>query len=502
MPVPFKTSPLEYEQHLLFPSNLFNLLPDSHDCYLYKTLFEQLDTSSLESHYSRSGQNAYHPKHIVSLLIYAYSRSVFSSRQIETRCNEDLSFMYLAKMNGPNFRVRSDFRKDHADFFHHCFKQTVKLAMELNLASLGHISLDGSKFKANSSKHKAMSYKRLKEKEHALTVEIDALIAQAHRCDEEEDQAYKEQTGYEIPEDLAFKETRLAQVKEAKAALEARERQLNPGNAIEDKKQISFADKDARIMGKKGAYDYQYNGQISVDEDHQIIVGQHRSQQANDKQEVEPALESIEGTTGQLPEQLSADNGYMSGANLEALEASSIDVYIATNKGEKPAKSSLDDTQRRLIKADFDYDEVEDCFSCPGGQSLALKRQTKEGIKIYQGVASVCADCPYENRCCQSSKGEARTLQTDDKEGLRQQMNAKMETKEAKAVYKKRKVVVEPVFGQIKNSGFRQFSVRGREKVAGEFSLVCATHNMKKIVRAILSGLTRPEFEKLSLMYS
>ncbi len=160
MSPPFKVSPSEYNQHALFPSNIFTLLPDDHEYYVYQSLFEQIDTSILESQYSHMGQNAYHPKLIVSILIYAYSRGVYSSREIEKRCNEDLSFMLIAQMNCPNFRVLSDFRKDNAAFFHDCFKQTVKLAIELKLATLGHISLDGSKFKASSSKHKAMSYKK------------------------------------------------------------------------------------------------------------------------------------------------------------------------------------------------------------------------------------------------------------------------------------------------------------------------------------------------------
>jgi len=145
MTIPFKSSPVEFNQHLLFPSNIFDLLPKDNDCYLYTELFQMLDSSTIESSYQVKGQNAYHPKLIVSILIYAYSRGVFSSRQIERRCHEDLSFMFIAQMNCPNFRVLSDFRKNHGDFFQDCFKQTVKLAMELKLASLGHISLDGSK---------------------------------------------------------------------------------------------------------------------------------------------------------------------------------------------------------------------------------------------------------------------------------------------------------------------------------------------------------------------
>ncbi len=490
----FNPSPIELNQRLMFPANIFDVLSPDHECYLYQDIFKQLDTTELESRYSVQGQHAYHPKLIVSILIYAYSRGVFSSREIQRRCNEDLSFLYIAQMNCPNFRVLSDFRKEHAAFFRNCFTQTVKLAMELELASLGHISLDGSKFKANSSKHKAMSYGRLKAKELELTIEIDSLIKKANASDEEEDRAYQNQTGYEIPEDLQHKNKRLAKIKEAKAALEAREEALHPGQAIEDKKQISFADKDARIMGKKGSFDYSYNGQISVDSDTQIIVGQHLSQNANDQQELKPALRQVKESTGELPDKLSADNGYSSGANLEALDGQPIDAYIASDKGEKTAIVPLSESGRKLVKADFDYREADNIFICPGGQTLKMKHESKDGRRLYQGKAEMCAECPYHARCCKSKNAKARTISSDDKEPLRQEMNNKMEKATSKAIYKDRKVIVEPVFGQVKNTGFRGFSVRGKEKAAGEFSLVCTAHNIKKIVRSMLTGVVRPEY--------
>ena len=286
MPVPFKKNPLEFDQRLLFPPNIFDLLPSDHQCFVYEDIFKQLDTSEVERNYSVLGQNAYHPRLITGILIYAYSQGVFSSRQIEKKCHEDLGFIYISHLNCPNFRVLSDFRKDNYQFFKECFKQSVLLATGAGMVSLGHISLDGSKFKANTSKHKAMSYGRLKAKEKELTEEIEALLEKANRCDEEEDEEYHDKTGYEIPEELKIKEQRLAKIKAAKEALEKREQELNPGKEIEDKKQISFADNEARIMGKKGDFDYAYNGQISVDEDHQIIVGQHLTQNANDKQEL------------------------------------------------------------------------------------------------------------------------------------------------------------------------------------------------------------------------
>jgi len=165
MRIPFKNDPLDFKQRSLFPSYVFDLLPDNHDCFVYDDIFGQIDISSIEKNYSFFGQNAYDPRLIVGILIYAYSKCVFSSRQIEKRCHEDLSFMYISHRNCPNFRVLSDFRKDNPDFLKECFIQSALLAKELGMVSFGHVSLDGSKFKANSSKHKAMSYEYLKLRE-------------------------------------------------------------------------------------------------------------------------------------------------------------------------------------------------------------------------------------------------------------------------------------------------------------------------------------------------
>ena len=500
MQIPFKKDPVEFNQRALFPTNIFDLLPSDHPCYVYEDIFEQLDTSSVEEKFSIRGQNAYHPRLITSILIFAYTQGVFSSREIEKRCHEDLSFMFISHSNCPNFRVLSDFRKDNREFFKDCFKQSVLLAKEAGMVSLGHVSLDGSKFKANTSKHKAMSYGRLKSKEKELTQEIEALILKADKCDKEEDEDYKDNTGYEIPDELKIKEKRLAKIKEAKKALEKREKELNPGKTIENKKQISFADKDARIMGKNGNFDYSYNGQISVDEDNQIIVGQHLTQNANDKKEVKKALKEMKKTTDKLPDKMSLDNGYMSGNNLEAFEDKEIHVYIATGKGEKKDHRDIEDSNRKVKKSDFTYDEDKDCFVCPAGHTLGLKRHSNDGKKVYQGIKAECDACPYTARCCGSKKGQPRTINTDDKEPLRQEMIQKMEQQSSKEIYRKRKKIVEPVFGQIKNSGFRGFSLRGDEKVKGEFSLVCSVHNFRKIVKGILRGKVCLESGQLAPM--
>ena len=356
------------------------------------------------------------------------------------------------------------------------------------MVSFGHVSLDGSKFKANTSKHKAMSYEYLKLREEELVNQIKELMAQADQCDEGEDKDLRERSGFEIPDELKIKEERLAKIRAAKRALEKRENELNPGKEIDGKKQISFADKEARIMGKKGHYEYAYNGQISVDQKSQIIIGQHVSQNANDKKEVTPALEEIQETMGKLPEKMSMDNGYMSGANLEGLEQTSVDAYVATGREGKKDVRPLQDCNREIKKADFEYDSERDCFTCPGGQILELKREGEDGKRVFQAQREACEGCAYRGRCCKSEKGEPRTINTDDKEPLRQEMIDKMEQESSKEVYKRRKVIVEPVFGQIKNGGFRGFLLRGYRKVSGEFSLACAAHNFKKIVGAVLRG--------------
>ncbi len=488
MPIPFKKDPLAFNQRLLFPTYLFDLLPNDHECFIYDALFEQLDTFSVESKYSVVGQNAYHPRLITGILIYAYRKGIFSSREIEKRCHQDLAFMYISHMNCPNFRVLSDFRKDNAAFFKESFKQTARLAKEVGMVGLEHTSTDGSKFKADTSKHKAMSYGHLKAKEEELVKEIDEIMEKARQCDEAEDKEFGDKAGPELPEELKIKEKRLTKIRAAKEALEKREQEINPGKKIEDKKQISFADKEARIMGKKGHFEYAYNGQISVDQKHQIIVGEHLTQNENDKKEVGPALEQIQETTGQLPDKASFDNGYSSGSNLAELAGRGVDAYVATGKEGKEDPRAIDECEREIKKTDFTYHTEGNFFVCPSGHTIALKRSSEDGKRIYQAAREDCDGCPLKYRCCKSQKGEPRSIHTDDKEPLRQQMIEKMQAQEAKDIYKKRKEIVEPVFGQIKNSGFRGFHLRGFKKASGEFSLMCAVHNIKKIIGAIIRG--------------
>ena len=384
MPIPFKKDPAGYNQRKLLAENVFDLLPGDHDCFVYEDIFSQIDTTEIENKYSIRGQHAYHPRLITSILIYAYSQGVFSSRKIEKRCREDLSFMYISHANCPNFRVLSDFRKENYNFFKSCFVQSVTIAKNLGMVSLGHVSLDGSKFYASTSKHKAASYKRLKEAEERLAGEIEDLIKRADDTDSAEDKIYHNGKGYEIPEELKIKEKRLVKIKGVKKALEKREKKANPKKIIKDSSQISYADTEAKIMKVKGNFDYCYNGQISVDSKNQIIVGQHLTQSENDKTELKDALADIKKNTGLLPDKLILDCGYISAENITSLSNLNIDAYIAAGKGEKDI---FGQDSKKINKYHFNYNSAKDEFICPSGHVLKLKFIGKN--RVYKSEREV-----------------------------------------------------------------------------------------------------------------
>ena len=479
MPVPFKKDPTGYNQRQLLATNVFDLLPSDHDCFIYEDILFQIDTKSIEEKYSMIGQHAYHPGLITAILIYSYSQGVFSSRKIEKKCSQDLSFMYISHRNCPNFRVLSDFRKDNWKFFVECFRKSVKIASSLGMVSLGHVGIDGSKFMASTSKHKAASYSHLKANENKLKREIEELLKKAENEDAAEDKIYHNGKGYSIPDDLKIKEKRLEKIKKVKKELEKREEKENPDKKIDSKKQISYADTQARMMKSRDSFEYCYNGQISVDSKNQIIVGQHLTQNANDKNELKKEVDEIEKNTDKTPDKISADSGYRSSDNILLIENAKIDGYIATGKGEK---DNSEDTNKKIGKSQFSYDSKKDIFICPAGHILELKSIGKK--RVYKAAERVCEGCSLKNKCS-AKKGNTATIDTDESGIILAVMAEKMKKDSSKEIYAKRKIIVEPVFGQIKTGGFRRFSLRGFKKAGGEFSLVCAVSNFKKIVNMI-----------------
>ena len=422
------------EQNLLLPPSLREWLPDDHLAYFVSDIVDQLDLSAIETVYEEDdrGQPPYHPRMMTKILLYGYCVGVFSSRKIQKHLVEDVAFRVLAAGNQPDFRTISDFRKQHLKALEDLFQQMLRLTLETGAMKLGRVALDGSKFKANASKHKAMSYGRMDETEKRLRAEVRELLSQAEATDKEEDKRYgRDRRGDELPEELQRRETRIARIQEAKRALEerAREQAKNEGKDLEKaqptaKSQYNFTDPESRIVKGADGFVQGYNTQIAVEPAFQLIVGQQVTQAANDKQQLVPLVEKIEEQCGQKPQGVVADSGYCSEENLKYLNKQRIEGFVATE--------------------------------------METHGQRREPCK--RGPLA---------------KGASRV----------EQMARKLQTQAGAAIYATRKCIVEPVFGQIKQGrGFRQFLLRGLKKVRGEWALICMTHNILKFHKIICSG--------------
>jgi transposase len=422
------------DEDLLLPPSLREWLPEKHLAYFVSDVVDHLDLSEMDAVYGneKRGQPPYDPQMMTKVLVYGYCVGVFSSRRIERRLVEDIAFRVLAAGNQPNFRTISDFRKIHLQTLEGLFEQVLKIALEAGAMQVGRVAVDGTKVKANASKHKAMSYDRMKEKEKDLKAEVKQLLEQAAAADAEEDAAYgPDRRGDELPAELERRETRIKKIKEAKRALEARAREKAAAEGADpkqaqpkDKDQYNFTDPESRIMKGADGFVQAYNAQAAVEPNLQLIVGQTVTQATNDKEQLLAMVGVMQQQSGQRPEEVLADSGYCSEKNLEALDSEQhperrIKGYVATERQK--------------------HDEYKE--PCPRGPL---------------------------------PKGATRV----------DRMRRKLKTKAGKAVYAARKAIVEPVFGQIKQArGFRQFLLRGIDKVRGEWSLLCLTHNILKIYR-------------------
>jgi transposase len=418
------------EQDLLLPPSLRDWLPEGHLAYFVSDVVDQLDLSAIEGYYEQEerGYPPYHPGMMVKVLVYGYCVGVFSSRKLQKHLQEDVGFRVLAAGNQPDFRTLSDFRKLHLEALQGLFEQVLQMALELGAVKLGRVAIDGSKVKGNASKHKAMSYGRMKEDEKRLKQEVQQLLAEAERTDGEEDARLGNQSGDELPAELQRREERLQRIRQAKRALEKRIREEaaakgdDPASSKpEAKAQYNFTDPESRILKGADGFVQGYNAQIAVESETQLIVGQTITQAANDKQQLLPMIDHVEQQAGQRPEEVVADNGYASEENLEGAEAAQIEVYVAVGRDKHNQRQSR----------------------CPRG--------------------------PLPKTATRMDR-----------------MRRKLKTKVGRAIYATRKTIVEPVFGQIKQAqGFRQFLLRGLKKVQGEWALVCMAHNVLKVHRMV-----------------
>jgi len=431
--------PYEPDQMFLMPASIREWLPGHHLVYFLSDVVDHLDLSAIVKPYTdeERGYPPYHPVMMVKVLLYAYCIGVVSSRKIAKRLEEDIAFRVLAANNTPDFRTISDFRKDHLKALSSLFLQVLKLCQKAGLVKLGHVSLDGTKIKANASRHKAMSYKRMKEEEARLETEIRKLLQEGVAVDEEEDRRYgKDKRGDELPRELAFRESRLKKIREAREALEADARQeaeqarkdgRQAAAMPSDKAQRNFTDPESHIMPAPGGkhFEQAYNAQAVVDSANQIIVAAEVTEQPSDKRQAKPMIDRVKDNTGKLPRQMSADAGYFSAEAVQVLTADGVDVYMPPDK-----------TQHRWTLPPAPRGRIPKELSLP--DRMRRKLRTKKGRRCY---------------------------------GLRKELS-------------------EPVFGQIKQArGFRQFLLRGKEKVGNEWRLICTGHNVLKLFGAWREGL-------------
>lgn len=437
--------PYHPDQLLLLPPSLHDWLPDDHLAYFVSDLVDSFDLSAIESAYEDEVRGAppYHPAMMVKLLVYGYCTGVYSSRRIARHVEEDVAFRVLAAGNAPDFRTISDFRLRHLNALTGLFEQTLQLARKAGLLKLGHVALDSTKLRANASKHKAMSYGRMKTEEARLAAEVAAMLKQAAATDAAEDQRYgRDVRGDELPAELRRREDRLRKIREAKVALEAEAKQRAeaeraqrrdkppgsvgrppkpPRETPPDKAQYNFTDPQSCIMrNAEGAFIQGYNAQAAVDATHQLIVATDVTAQPSDACHLVPMVTAIKQIAGRRPRRLTADAGYFSEANVTAKPVRGIDLYIAVRKDKH--SQAPDPTARG----------------------------------------------PIPQHCT-----------------IKERMQRKLRTKAGRKVYCRRKAIVEPVLGHIKAArGFDRFRLRGVWKVKGEWTLVTLAHNICRLFQA------------------
>jgi transposase len=467
------------DQDFLLPPSLSDFIGQSHPAHMVNDIVEKLDLRELEGRYGTMGQPAYAPRMMLKVILYGFTVGIFSSRKLQRACEENLAFKFLAGMETPAFKTFIEFRRRHREDMKAVFVATVKLAREMGLAKLGGVALDGTKMEANTSKHKAMSYGRMLEEEKGLKAEIETMLKAAEEADAREDEEEGPGSdGYNLSEELALKEKRLAKIEAAKAALEERENKEHP-EARMDNKKISFADKDARCFSRKlEGTEYVYNSQAAVDMESQVIVGNHIEESVTDFKAAEPALKAMEENLGRCPEKLVTDAGYGNQHTLESCEKREVvPVCAISREGKTPPPMPLDD---------WSYERGSDQLICPHGEVFEFARfHPKSEKRIYRSRAALGCVCSRW-----IDKEGRRLVSIKQWFWARRELRRIMGETGHEELYRRRKCTVEPVFGQIREAmGFRRYFYRGRENVRGEWNLVCAAFNVRKITGWMMKGV-------------
>jgi transposase len=479
-------------------------LPPDHPVHVFVDLVRGIDLGHFLVPGGRKGEKPYHPHALFGVLAWGYLHGVRSSRKLARLARQEAAFVYLAGGGRPNYRTLARFRRENATAFTAVFQETVILALRLGLAQLGHVALDGTKLRANTSKHKAMSYGRMRQREAQLREEITNLVQQAEAQDAAEDQEYgADSDGYSVEAELALREQRLAKIRALRDRLEAEQR-AEQGLAedqtpvIDDKEQRSFADGEARIMlMKRGEYAYAYNAQAAVDAASGIIVAADLTNTVPDVGHLPSLVGRVRDlrTAASRPDAdatiISADAGYFSTDNI-AEDGNGIDLLIAAGRDD-PATAAVPKDGVWPVDV-FGFDVVRDVWVCPAGK-LLTRQVTPPGATgrpakdRYRADPADCTPCPLRARCLKLDQ-ERRVLVAQHSRPtgamrytMRQPVNRRR--------YARRKVIVEPVFGQFKEDrSFTALSLRGLVLAKAEYLLACLAHNLSKLLRVWPLGST------------
>lgn len=472
-------------------------LPPDHPVHVFVDLVGDIDLNHFLVPPGPKGEKPYHPHALFGVLAWGYLHGVRSSRKLARLARQEATFVYLAGGGQPNYRTLARFRRENAASFTAVFQETVILALRLGLAQLGHVALDGTKLRATTSKHKAMSYGRMRQREAQLQDEIARLVHQADAQDVAEDQEYgADSDGYSVDEELAFREQRLAKIRALRERLEAEQRAeqdvaQDATPVINDKEQRSFADGDARIMlMKRGEYAYAYNAQAAVDAASGIIVAADLTNTAPDVGQLPGLvgrvrqLRALAGVPDGVATTVSADAGYFSADNI-AEDRDGIDLLIAAGRDD-PATAAV--PTGGVWPADvFGFDAGCDVWVCPAGKLLtrqvtALGARGRPAKDRYCADPADCARCPFRAQCLKP--GQERRVLVAQRNRPAGGMRFKMRQPANRRRYARRKVIVEPVFGQLKeNRAFTALSLRGMILAKGEYLLACLAHNIGKLLR-------------------
>jgi transposase len=473
-------------------------LPPDHPVHVFVDLVRSIDLRQFAVPPGPKGEKPYHPHALFGVLAWGYLHGVRSSRTLARLARQEAAFVYLAGGGQPNYRTLARFRRENAAAFLAVFQETVVLALRLGLAQLGHVALDGTKLKANTAKHKAMSYGRMRQREAQLREEITRLVQQADAQDAAADQAYgTDSDGYSVDEELALRRRRVAKIQALRERLEAEQR-AEQGLAadqlpvIDEKEQRSFADGDARIMlMKRGEYAYAYNAQAMVDAASGVIIAADLTNTAPDVGHLPALVRRIRGLRARanLPDAaattVSADAGYFSTDNI-AEDGTGIDLLIAAGRDD-PASAAI--PKGGVWPADvFGFDATRDVWVCPAGKlltrQLTLPGATGRPAKDrYRADPADCAPCPLRARCLKP--GQERRVLVARRSRPAGGMRYKMRQPANRRRSARRKVIVEPVFGQLKEDrGFTALSLRGLVLAKAEYLLACLAHNLGKLLRA------------------